>query len=110
MVDVECVRLDSGLKIDILASAFLTADGYRWLAMLESGEVKSIKELARREGVDDSYVSRMVNMTTLAPDIVAAILDETLPEEVTLLDLAAVTLLVWEDQWGWVGGNRLARR
>jgi hypothetical protein len=110
MVDVECVRLDSGLKIDILASAFLTADGYRWLAMLESGEVKSMKELARREGVDDSYVSRMVNMTTLAPDIVAAILDETLPEEVTLLDLAAVTLLVWEDQWGWVGGNRLARR
>ena len=42
--------------------------------MLESGEVKSMKELARREGVDDSYVSRMVNMTTLAPDIVAAIL------------------------------------
>jgi hypothetical protein len=26
----------------------------------------------------------MVNLTTLAPDIVAAILDETLPEEVTL--------------------------
>jgi len=26
-----------------------------------------------------SYVSRMVNLTTLAPDIVAAILDETLP-------------------------------
>ena len=38
----------------------------------------------RREGVDDSYVSRMVNLTTLAPDIVAAILDETLPPEVTL--------------------------
>ena len=38
-----------------------------------------MKEIARREGVDDSYVSRMVNLTTLAPDIVAAILDETLP-------------------------------
>jgi predicted transcriptional regulator len=42
--------------------------------MLESGEAKSMKEIARREGVDDSYVSRMVNLTTLAPDIVAAIL------------------------------------
>ena len=37
-----------------------------------------MKEIARREGVDDSYVSRMVNLTSLAPDIVAAILDETL--------------------------------
>ena len=27
----------------------------------------------------DGYVSLMVNLTTLAPDIVAAILDETLP-------------------------------
>ena len=59
--------------------------------MLESGEVKSMKELARREGVDESYVSRKVNLTTLAPDIVAAILDATLPPEVTLFELAAGT-------------------
>jgi hypothetical protein len=39
---------------------------YRWLAMLESGEVKSLREIARREGVDSSYVSRMFNLTTLA--------------------------------------------
>ncbi len=42
--------------------------------MLESDEVKSLRELARKEGVDSSYVSRMVNLTILAPDIVAAIL------------------------------------
>ena len=59
-----------------------------------------MKEIARREGVDDSYVSRMVNLTTLAPDIVAAILDETLPEEVTLFELAAGTALMWEEQRG----------
>ena len=70
-------------------SVLALARGHRWLAMLESGEVKSMKEIARREGVDDSYVSRMVNLTTLAPDIVAAILDETLPPEVTLFELAA---------------------
>jgi hypothetical protein len=74
------------------------ARGHRWLALLESGEVKSMKEIARREGVDDSYVSRMVNLTTLAPDIVAAILDETVPPEVTLFELAAGTPLVWEEQ------------
>ena len=74
------------------------ARGHRWLAMLESGEVSSMKEIARREGVDDSYVSRMVNLTTLAPDIVAAILDETLPSEVTLFELAAGTPLLWGKQ------------
>jgi len=68
--------------------------------MLESGEAKSMKEIARREGVDDSYVSRMVNLTTLAPNIVAAILDETLPPEVTLFELAAGTPLLWEEQRG----------
>jgi hypothetical protein len=74
------------------------ARGHRWLAMLESGEAISMKEIARREGVDDSYVSRMVNLTTLAPDIVAEILDETLSPEVTLFELAAGTPLLWEEQ------------
>ena len=37
--------------------------------MLESGEVKTLTEIAKREGVDNSYVSRMVNLTTLAPDM-----------------------------------------
>jgi hypothetical protein len=50
-----------------------------------------MKEIAWCEGVDDSYVGRMVNLTTLAPDIVAAILDEALPAEVTLFELAAGT-------------------
>jgi hypothetical protein len=81
------------------------ARGHRWLALLESGEAKSMKEIARLEGVDDSYVSRMVNLTTLAPDIVAAIMDETLPPEVTLFELAAGTPLVLEEQWGRVVRN-----
>jgi hypothetical protein len=76
---------------------------HRWLAVLESGDATSMKEIARREGVDDSYVSRMMNLTTLAPDIVAAILDETLPPEVTVFGLAAGTPVVWEEQRGRVG-------
>jgi hypothetical protein len=35
-----------------------------------------LKEIATGEGIDNSYVSRMANLTTLAPDIVAAIWDE----------------------------------
>ena len=74
------------------------ARGHRWLAMLESGEAKSLKEIATREGIDNSYVSRMVNLTTLAPDIVAAILDDALPDNVTLFDLAVDPPALWDDQ------------
>jgi len=68
--------------------------------MLESGEVKSLREIARKEEADSSYVSRMVKLTTLAPDIVAAIFDETLPSEVTLFDIAVDPQALWEEQRG----------
>jgi hypothetical protein len=74
------------------------ARGHRWLAMLDSGEVRSLKELAAKEGVDNSYVSRMVNLTTLAPDIVNAILDDALPDHITLFDLAVDPPALWEEQ------------
>lgn len=79
------------------------ARGHRWLAMLESGEARSLTEIATREGIDNSYVSRMVNLTTLAPDIVAAILSDTLPNHVTLFDLAVDPPALWEEQRARVG-------
>lgn len=74
------------------------ARGHRWLAMMESGEVKTMTEIAKREGVDNSYVSRMVNLTTLAPDIVDAILLNALPDHLTLFDLAVDPPEVWDEQ------------
>lgn len=74
------------------------ARGHRWLAMLESGEAKSLKEIAATEGIDNSYVSRMVNLTTLAPDIVAAILDDAMPNHITLFDLAVDPPALWDEQ------------
>ena len=62
--------------------------GHRWLRMLETGEAASMCDIARREGTNHSYVARHINLTLLAPDIVAAILDETPPEGVQLLSLA----------------------
>ena len=74
------------------------ARGHRWLAMLESDEAKSLKEIAAREGIDNSYVSRMVNLTTLAPDIVAAILDDAMPNHITLFNLAVDPPALWDEQ------------
>ncbi|MGQ0445505.1 MAG: hypothetical protein ACT4O2_10370 [Beijerinckiaceae bacterium] len=78
--------------------------------MLESGVVKSLRELARKEGVDSSYVSRMVNLTTLAPDIVAAILDDALPDHVTLFDLAIDPSVLGQGQRARLGSGRSTER
>lgn len=74
------------------------ARGHRWLRLIEAGKVANLAGIAKLENVDRSYVSRMVNLTTLAPDIQAAILDETLPDTVSLFDIAIDTPLSWERQ------------
>jgi hypothetical protein len=40
----------------------------------------------------------MENLTTLAPEVVAGIRDESLPDHVTLFDLASNTPFLWDDQ------------
>ena len=42
--------------------------------MLESGEAQSMREIARREGVDGSYVARLVGLTLQAPWVVEELL------------------------------------
>ena len=46
-----------------------------------------MKEIATQEGIDNSYISRIANLTKLAPDIVATILNDALPNRVTLFDV-----------------------
>ena len=74
------------------------ARGHRWLQMLETGKVSFLREIAQLEGLDNSYISRMVNLTTLAPDIVEAILDDCLPPNITLFDLAVDPPRLWSEQ------------
>lgn len=74
------------------------ARGHRWLRMLEAGEAASMSEIARREGTDHSYVARNINLTLLAPDIVAAILDEVLPDGIRLHALSINPPALWERQ------------
>ena len=73
-------RTDSSL-IKALGRAF------RWKRMLDTGEFATIAELAEREGIAPSYVTRVLRLTLLAPDIVESILDGTQGPEVTLAQL-----------------------
>ena len=86
------------VKQDITPLQLALVRGHRWLRMLEEGKAKSLREIAEKEKVDSSYVSRMVNLTLLAPDIVAAILDDELPEGISLFDLAVDVPVGWDRQ------------
>lgn len=60
------------------------ARAFRWRRMLESGRFGTINELAAAEKINSSYVSRVLRLTLLAPDVVDAILDGRQPEGMTL--------------------------
>jgi hypothetical protein len=51
------------------------ARAWRWQRMLEEGQFASVRELAEAERVSLSYISRILRLTLLAPDIVEQILD-----------------------------------
>ena len=66
--------------------------------MLESGEFTTINELAEHEGIAPSYMTRVLRLTLLAPDIVEAILDGRQGPEVTLGRLLEGFPAEWEGQ------------
>ncbi|ROU03845.1 hypothetical protein [Histidinibacterium lentulum] len=74
------------------------ARAFRWKRMLESGEFATIAELAEREGIAPSYMTRVLRLTQLAPDIVEAILDGKQRPEVALAQLLEPFPIIWTDQ------------
>jgi hypothetical protein len=48
---------------------------------------------------------RMLNLSTLTPDFVAAILDETLPSHITVHELAISPPVLWDEQRERIGGG-----
>lgn len=84
-------RTDSTL-VKALARAF------RWKRMLESGEFATVAELAEREGIAASYVTRVLRLTLLVPDIVEAILDGRQGADATLSKLLEPFPREWQDQ------------
>ena len=63
------------------------ARAHRWNRMLEQGRYRSIAEIAEAEKVDRAYVSRLLDLTLLAPDIQEAILEGRQPKGMQLEEL-----------------------
>jgi hypothetical protein len=71
---------------------------HRWRRRIESGQAKSITDLAEQEGVTDAYVCRLLPLTCMAPDIVEAILNGRQPKGLRLAELLGNGPLAWEEQ------------
>jgi len=87
---------------DALVKALARA--FHWNRMLDSGEFVTIAELAEREGIAPSYMTRVLRLTLLAPGIVEAILEGRQGPEVTLARLMETSPVVeWAGQGSALG-------
>ena len=76
------------------------ARGYRWFTELASGRAVSLREIAKRDGVYDSYVKRLIPLALLAPEIVQSICDGSQPAALTAeaFKRSAPLPLEWTEQ------------
>ena len=84
-------RVDSAM-VKALARAF------RWRKMLDEGVHATLEDLARAKGVHATYVSRVLRLTLLAPNIVEAIVDGRQPAGLQLDHLLEGFPLGWAAQ------------
>ena len=74
------------------------ARAFRWKRMLDNGEFATVADLAAQEGIAVSYLTRVLRLTQLAPDLVEAILDARHPPGLTLQSLRVQIPDEWSRQ------------
>jgi hypothetical protein len=66
--------------------------------LLNSGVYAAVSEIAEAEKISRSYVSHILRLALLAPDIAEAILDGRRPKGLRLAELLGNGPLGWEEQ------------
>jgi hypothetical protein len=74
------------------------ARAHRWKLMLEERRYRSAGELAEAEGLTRSFVTRLLRLSLLAPDIVEAILNGQQPKGMQLEELTRAMPSEWKEQ------------
>jgi len=74
------------------------ARAFRWQKLLENGTYGCLDEIAKAERIGPSFVSRVIRLALLAPDIVEAILAGKQPATLTLKDLMQPFPVEWARQ------------
>ena len=74
------------------------ARAWRWQRMLDTGVYSSITEIAEAEAIGKSYVSRILRLALLAPDLVEAVLSGRRDQGMMLEQLERPLPASWEEQ------------
>ena len=73
---------------------------WAWRHRLERGDVNTIADLAREEGISDRYVSRVIRLAWLAPSVLERLVLRREPTVLSIFDLCGVAELPWVEQPG----------
>ena len=74
------------------------ARAHRWKEMLATEKYDSLVELSEAEKINGSYLSRILRLTFLAPDIIESILDGRQPQGLSLATLLEPFPNAWHEQ------------
>jgi hypothetical protein len=74
------------------------ARAWRWQKLLDEGVYSSVTEIAAAEAINKSYVSRILRLALLAPDIVEIVLEGRSDQALMLEQLEGPLPASWEEQ------------
>ena len=69
-----------------------------WRRRLERGDVTTIADLAREEGISDRYVSRVIRLAWLSPSVLERLVLRREPTVLSIFDLCGVAEMPWAEQ------------
>jgi hypothetical protein len=86
------------------------ARAWSWRRQLETGAASTIQDIAAAEKVSDRFVSRMMRLAYLSPEVLEHLVIRRVPPALSLNDLVAVADRPWAEQMDMVfEGNVDAR-
>ena len=74
------------------------ARGWNWRRQLETGFASTIQDIAAAEKVSDRFVSRMIRLAYLSPEVLDHLVMRRVPPVLSLNDLVAVADRPWAEQ------------
>ncbi|MBT7759045.1 MAG: hypothetical protein HN732_17070 [Rhodospirillaceae bacterium] len=74
------------------------AHAFRWRKLMETGVYATVEEIAAAEKINTSFVSRILRLALLAPEIVEMIIDGLQPTDLTLAKLMKPFPVEWKKQ------------
>ncbi|GAA4647900.1 hypothetical protein GCM10023116_01620 [Kistimonas scapharcae] len=78
------------------------AQAHTWKGKIEAGHYKDILDLARKLGISDTYVARIMRLTMLSPEIQEIILKGKYIGGRTLADFMGGVPILWKEQEEWL--------